>query len=190
MSKKLTNQEKEKVLQLYNDSLNITEISILLSRHYQTISRYMKSVELKVKNGRKKLPEVTERICKICRLNKNINDFNNHKNYPSGKSYICKNCSNKKRNDRRLRRVYGISQQEYDLLFEKQKGKCAICENPETTVDPRNHKIRKLSVDHSHNKESKIRELLCQKCNVTLGNVNDNITLLEKMISYLRKHNE
>lgn len=139
--------------------------------------------------GRKKLPEASERKCKICLEIKLIDKFPKHKNHPSGRGYTCCACSSIKRNNRRLKRVYGISQNEYDILFNKQNGKCAICENPETTIDPRNHKIRRLSVDHSHDKDSKIRELLCQKCNITLGNVNDNINLLEKMINYLRKHN-
>lgn len=75
----------------------------------------------------------------------------------------------------------------YADLFEAQGGVCAICGSPETTVDRRTGKIRKLSVDHCHETGS-IRGLLCMKCNTMLGAVQDNTDVLESAITYLRRH--
>lgn len=75
-----------------------------------------------------------------------------------------------------LKRHFGITVQEYDLLLEKQQGRCLIC----LSIDD-----KKLAVDHDH-KTGRIRGLLCQRCNTTLGRVEDSIELLERMISYLK----
>ena len=69
-------------------------------------------------------------------------------------------------------------------MLEKQNGVCAICEQKETVIDKRINKVRRLSVDHDH-KTRKVRGLLCAKCNHLLGNINDNIKILNRSILYL-----
>ena len=60
-----------------------------------------------------------------------------------------------------------------------QDGLCAICErHPEDGV---------LRVDHDHS-TGKIRGLLCRHCNLALGNMSDDVSLLRKAIAYLEKH--
>lgn len=72
---------------------------------------------------------------------------------------------------------------EYKLLEQEQLGLCAICRNPETrltkTGDP-----RFLSLDHDH-ENGMLRGLLCNRCNIVLGHVEDDAELLEMMIKYL-----
>lgn len=63
----------------------------------------------------------------------------------------------------RLKYKYRISVQEYDTLFLKQKGLCAMCGNPGTA---RNKGC--LNIDHDH-KTKKVRGLLCSRCNRALG---------------------
>ncbi len=48
--------------------------------------------------------------------------------------------------------------------------------------------LGKLIVDHDH-ETGKIRELLCNRCNVVLGKVDDNAELLLRMVAYLKAHN-
>jgi hypothetical protein len=62
-----------------------------------------------------------------------------------------------------------------------QEGKCAICKEPETT--------RVLSIDHCH-KTNKVRGLLCQRCNLGLGNFLDSRGNLQSAIDYLHKTTE
>ena len=59
-------------------------------------------------------------------------------------------------------RKYGITQEDFNTLFIKQKGCCAICGKHETDNKQR------LAIDHCHN-TGKIRGLLCIKCNIDLG---------------------
>ena len=76
---------------------------------------------------------------------------------------------------------FGITLDQYQEMFKKQNGRCAICTEPQSK--------RKLafSVDHDH-KTKQIRDLLCGQCNVAIGMFQENIEILEKAIQYLKKH--
>lgn len=79
---------------------------------------------------------------------------------------------------------YNLTLKDYDVLFEKQNGVCAICKQPETATFK--DIICRLSVDHCH-KTNKVRGLLCKHCNTILGYADDNIQLLKYAINYLRR---
>jgi hypothetical protein len=78
-----------------------------------------------------------------------------------------------------LKRNYGITLDEHTQMYEAQNGVCAICKGEG------DGKWKKLCVDHDH-KTGKVRQLLCRNCNMVLGQVGDNINLLEEMIKYLQ----
>ena len=77
---------------------------------------------------------------------------------------------------RDLKRRYGISKDDLDVLVAAQAGKCKICQ-VETA----------LQVDHSH-ETKEIRGLLCQKCNKGLGLFKDNPEILRIAAMYLEKN--
>lgn len=91
--------------------------------------------------------------------------------------------------DRNIKRKFGITREQYEEKLKSQNYVCAICEQKETSFDGRTGSSRNLAVDHCH-KSDGIRELLCNRCNTTLGKVNDDIELLNKMIDYLIKHKD
>lgn len=79
----------------------------------------------------------------------------------------------------RRARMYGITPAFLEL--EINKG-CAICKaNP--MVDP----TVKLHVDHDHN-SGKFRGVLCQRCNLAIGHMNDDPTVAAAMLEYLRNN--
>jgi len=80
--------------------------------------------------------------------------------------------------EKRLASKYGMSLDEYDAFIFAQSGKCAIC--------GKFPGVRGLVVDHDH-KGGNVRELLCTRCNMALGQVDDSIDILWKMIMYLRR---
>jgi hypothetical protein len=80
----------------------------------------------------------------------------------------------------RLKWTYGISIEEYNEMFLKQNGLCAICKR--TDIEQ-----KRLAVDHCH-KTGKIRELLCSKCNKGLGHFDDNLIYLKEAVEYLKKY--
>ena len=77
-----------------------------------------------------------------------------------------------------LKRRYNITLEEYNILFEKQNGKCAICNKKQIN--------KQLAVDHDHN-TGKVRGLLCQNCNTGIGKFKDNPKLLLKAKAYLEE---
>lgn len=85
----------------------------------------------------------------------------------------------------KLKSQYGITLDEYDLIFDEQGGLCAICGKAE---ESRNNQgvIGRLQVDHDH-ETGKVRGLLCQKCNRGLGFFDDNISKLINAAKYLEE---
>jgi Recombination endonuclease VII len=78
--------------------------------------------------------------------------------------------------------TYGISLEQFNSLFEAQKGCCAICGKPQTEMK------RRMHVDHDH-ATNVIRGLLCHMCNMGLGSFSDDVTKMTSAIAYLNKAN-
>lgn len=74
-----------------------------------------------------------------------------------------------------LKSKYGISQYDYDQIWEAQSGLCAICGHTD---------FKTLSVDHDHH-TGIVRGLLCTNCNQGLGKFKDNPNLLISAVAYL-----
>lgn len=82
--------------------------------------------------------------------------------------------------DRRLRRVYGISEATFNRMMKHQGGRCAICRRP-----PRS---RSLHVDHDHSTGA-VRGLLCFQCNRYRVGKNTTETA-HAVLGYLLKGND
>lgn len=78
----------------------------------------------------------------------------------------------------KLKAKYGITIKEYDELYLKQLGLCALCHEP--------FGVDKPCVDHCHTTGA-VRGLLHRKCNLLLGHVNDSIQLLKYAQWYLEQ---
>ncbi len=89
--------------------------------------------------------------------------------------------------DQAMRRYYGITFDDYKEIHESQNGLCAICNRQERSIDHKIGKVRRLAVDHCH-KTNKVRGLLCADCNRAIGMLNDDISILQSAIEYLKKH--
>mgnify|MGYP000057583941 CR=1 FL=1 len=80
-----------------------------------------------------------------------------------------------------LQKEYGIGLEQYNALFEAQKGCCAICGRHQIEIGAT------LAVDHNH-ATGVVRELLCTACNQGIGLLKENTQILLKAIEYLKKH--
>lgn len=85
-----------------------------------------------------------------------------------------------------IKSAYGLSLEDYDNMFKKQNGVCAIYDQPETKLF-RNGKLTNLSIDHCH-ETGVVRGLLCHACNTALGTFKDSIDLLDKAKWYVSLH--
>lgn len=82
----------------------------------------------------------------------------------------------KKNNRRNTWRRRGIDPRAAEILL-KHSDVCDVCKSSDS-----------LYVDHCH-VSSKLRGVLCFKCNTALGLFGDNITTLKQAINYLEKFN-
>jgi hypothetical protein len=80
---------------------------------------------------------------------------------------------------RHLERKYGITQKQWQQMFDRQGGVCALCRIP-----GRVGRHGKLAVDHCHN-TGRVRGLLCAACNVSLGNLGDDVAGLMRALAYV-----
>lgn len=85
-----------------------------------------------------------------------------------------------------LRDKHQLTPGEYDAMLAAQDGTCAICRRPET-VRGRGGTPRRLAVDHDH-RTGAVRQLLCHRCNLVTGAVDDEPGLLDAVHAYLTRH--
>jgi len=102
--------------------------------------------------------------------------FRKSKNGRNGLSSKCKVCDRMYQKDNDLRKKYNISLEDYASMHDTQDGRCAICFKRDTKM---------LAVDHDH-QTGQVRELLCQKCNMALGLIDEDIDIMFMMIEYAK----
>lgn len=140
---------------------------------------------------------MTTKVCTKCRQEKDASEFTVNWNFKDGLNGRCRSCvsiANRKYYEANrsgvldymqehhrahlLKRDHNMTVEEYDTMFIRQEGRCAIC-NRHQDVLPHH-----LCVDHDH-ETNKTRGLLCYNCNAILGHARDDRTVLEKAIAYL-----
>lgn len=77
------------------------------------------------------------------------------------------------------KRRYGLTLEDFNLLVAAQAGCCAICREALKFEGKRVH------VDHCH-VTKKVRGILCSRCNVGLGQFQDNPSMLLAAVRYLK----
>ena len=117
--------------------------------------------------------------CYVCQETHPIIKFKEHKHSADGFRETCVMCEKQYQRNYRYKK-YGITVQDFDLMFLEQKGKCKICS---CSLE---YDGRSTHVDHCHT-TNLVRGLLCQHCNVLLGMAKDNQLILASAIEYLKE---
>lgn len=92
-------------------------------------------------------------------------------------SAYCRICQSEYNYALRIKKQFGITLDQYELLLESQGGRCAICQRLPRSV--------RFAVDHNH-KTGVIRGLLCSPCNhKILGAAHEDAALLRRAADYL-----
>ena len=130
---------------------------------------------------------MAKKTCTKCEVEKELTEFYKSKIGPQGRSSECKACTNArqkanhdpaKNRAKNLRNRFGMSLEEYDQMLEKQNGQCRICR-----TDTPGNKGR-FVVDHNH-ATGEVRGLLCWSCNVGIGHLQDDPSILLSAFNYL-----
>jgi hypothetical protein len=133
--------------------------------------------------------------CTKCGIEKPLSDFHKNKSTKDKYCSLCKSCNNKhaaawnkKQTQKRkiivqknnYKKRYGLTVEQKQDLIDGQDSKCAICKNDlKDTHD--------VCVDHNHITGS-IRGILCRKCNLGIGHLQDSIDILKSAVKYLKKY--
>ena len=141
------------------------------------------------------MSQKSQKECGKCFEEKSLDFFYNHRLSPDGKQTTCKTCmdaqtadyyNRNKQNPKSairkttLKRLYGITLDQYDEMLEKQNGCCAICDRHRDEFD------RNFSVDHNH-ATGEIRGLLCTYCNHRVVGRHRDGNLLRKIADYIEQ---
>lgn len=153
---------------------------------FQVLCKSCHKVKTKAENA------VRAKKCSKCGKKKPFNAFHKRTDRDDGRQNFCKPCSNEKskqhkakegpkelQRDSSYKRKYGITTKEYESMLTKQDNKCNICKR---SARPE----RRLAVDHCH-VTGKVRGLLCQKCNMSLGLLKDSEENLKAALTYLKR---
>lgn len=149
---------------------------------------------------------------KICTKCKQIGEFSKDKTKKDGFHSICKKCqkistkqylknnpdahekrkevsrlwraNNKEKSkiaitNATLRSKYGISLDQYNEMLKKQNFSCAVCFDKPIK--------QRLHVDHCH-ATLKVRGLLCQACNTSIGKMKESPSLIRALANYVEEH--
>lgn len=140
------------------------------------------------------------KVCNKCNVDKPVSEYyiDPRRNKPRG---ICKKCMNDAKlaaNRNReggnnkyqlkyyLKSKYGIELDTYIEMMESTK-ECPLCNTPLSNRTTTKSKGSFKVLDHCHD-NGKIRGILCNKCNLALGLIDDNVETLKRMIIYLDAH--
>jgi len=139
------------------------------------------------------------KVCTSCKQEKPLAQFHKSKDGKYGHASNCQVCAYDKNKQwfakkikedpdyyryRNLKKLYGISREDYDSTLSKQEGKCAICRK-----DAADSVHGNLYVDHDHG-TGNIRGLLCDKCNTGLGHFQDSADIMSEAIKYLNRNKQ
>jgi hypothetical protein len=83
-----------------------------------------------------------------------------------------------------IKKLYGLTAQEYDALLVAQGGACKVC-----GAEPGIHAagkswVRRLAVDHDH-ETGRVRGILCLNCNNAIGQAKESAERLRDLAEYL-----
>ena len=131
--------------------------------------------------------------CSLCKEEKLLTSFHINRAEKSGRVSRCKDCiknrilsdeakENKKIYNRARSRRYhsGFLPEEFQEKLKIQNNKCAICK-----IDSKTSVV--WHADHDHDTGQK-RGILCQKCNMGIGLLGEDIEILEQAIMYIKKY--
>lgn len=130
------------------------------------------------------------KTCTHCKTGKPLSEFHRQSAAKDGHASWCKTCANGIYRERRkrsykpedkrrwqLKTRYNLTTDQVEEMLKRQGGVCALCPA----------ELKKFHIDHCHN-SSRVRGLLCHRCNIRLGGWDD-IAWREKAIQYLGLNN-
>ena len=131
------------------------------------------------------------KTCIKCGEAKCLSSFTKDKKSADGLYAFCKPCKRarqkeyyKNNNGREksrayyVEKLYGITMEDYEAMFEAQGKSCACC----GSTDPQG---KNFHVDHCH-KTGAVRSILCHPCNTALGLLKEDVQRIDQLKNYVQ----
>jgi Recombination endonuclease VII len=133
--------------------------------------------ERQLAKGRNVRPRVQapegHKFCRSCGEVKPHSEWHRNATASDGLSTSCKTCRAAKGRVGHLKRQYGMTEAELDVMVAAQRGICCICLDA-----PAEH------VDHCH-ETGRVRGVLCFSCNAALGQFKDRPDVIRRAATYV-----
>ena len=85
-------------------------------------------------------------------------------------------------------KVVGWTTEQFTRKWTEQEEKCAVCKK-KLSIDIDANRNDKAQADHEHTNPPKPRGVLCINCNLGIGNLQENVEIMEAAIAYVKKYN-
>ena len=131
--------------------------------------------------NKERLKEVRKEYSKIYRLE----NKDKIKEYDKQYRFKNKDKAKKYQKEYNLKTKYNLTPDQYNKMLSDQNNSCKVC-NIKFNI---NIKMITPHVDHCHT-TGKIRGLLCMNCNTSLGFLKEDTKIMQKLIEYVKEHNE
>ncbi len=118
-----------------------------------------------------------------CGETKNYLAFQRDRSNTSGRRNVCKVCAREKQ----LRSRYGLSLDDFELLYIGQMCKCLLCGLPLPDIWSPAFSTVSIHVDHCA-RNGHVRALLHPTCNLSLGHLESLLPNLPQVLTYLRNN--
>lgn len=117
-----------------------------------------------------------EKYCFKCKETKSVSDFYRNKTRKDGYHGNCKSCQRDYCWANSILKKFGMTAEEYNLIYAEQEGNCKLCGIHQKDVN------RRFDVDYDA-ETGQVRGLLCRKCNLGLVFL---LGILEQARDYLK----
>ncbi|TQS20995.1 endonuclease VII domain-containing protein [Microbispora sp. KK1-11] len=96
---------------------------------------------------------------------------------------VCKKCRAVTSRKTNLRKLYGITPEEFNAMLEEQGSRCKICSRE---IGAEEEHLDQAVVDHDH-VTGIVRGLLCHRCNQGIGLLQDDPDIISRAAEYVRR---
>jgi hypothetical protein len=131
------------------------------------------------------------RQCKVCNADRAAQRYKDYpEKYKSAhqvRRVLHPDCTPEQRREKNLNYI-GWTTKKFDSTMEEQHRLCAICKKS-LTMEKKISGSRACA-DHEHTKPPKPRGILCTNCNLGIGNLQENVEIMEAAIAYVKKYTQ
>ena len=182
----VSQSDRDKIVALYTSGKGCEAIAQLVPQGERIVKRVLDGAGIIRRDRSTGLTKYVagnpeNKICTRCGVEKLKSEFSLTASKRSLRCY-CRNCCTEITRINILKRL-GMTIEQYEDMKSEQNNLCACCGQPEQYASSAGNAAKELAVDHNH-QTGKVRHLLCHRCNISLGFLEEDPELCELLKQY------